>query len=91
MADHDQVDFIFLVLNDAKSGKPFQQIACEYGVDESRLREWNRSFGGMTRAQIKKVRQLEDENSRLTRRVAELDEHNHNMDSALSRMLDDAI
>jgi hypothetical protein len=91
MADRDQVDFIFLVLNDAKAGKSFQEVACEYGVDESRLREWDKSFGGMTRAQIKNVRQLEDENSRLTRRVAELEEDNHALDHAFVRMLDGAI
>ena len=91
MADRDQVDFIFLVLNDAKAGKPFQEIACEYGVDESRLREWDKSFGGMTRAQIKRVRQLKDENSRLARRVAERDEENHALNRALLRMLDGVI
>ena len=91
MADRDQVDFIFLVLEDAKAGKPFQEIACEYGVDESRLREWDKSFGGMTRTQMRMVRQLEDENSSLTRRIAELEEVNQNLDHALFRMLDGVI
>lgn len=91
MVDRDRTDFILRVLHEATAGKPFKEIANEHGADESTLREWDKSFGGMTRAQITRVRQLEEENASLTRRVAELDEEIHTLNRAFARMLDGAI
>ena len=58
---------------------------------ETKRHEWVKSFGGMTCDQTKKVRQPDDENSLLTRRIAEFEQANHELNSALFSMFDSAV
>jgi len=54
------------------SGKPVKEVCKGLGVSEQTYYRWRREYGGMTTAQAKKLKELEKENQRLKRAVADL-------------------
>lgn len=53
-------------------GKAVGQACREMGVTEQTYYRWRKEYGGMKTAQVKKLKDLEKENSRLKKAVAEL-------------------
>jgi putative transposase len=52
---------------------PITQVAKKHGVSEQTIYTWRRRFSGMTADDVKKLRQLEQENVRLKKLLAERD------------------
>ena len=49
------------------------EVAKKYGVSDQTLYNWRKHFGGLDPADVKRLRQLEQENARLKKLVAERD------------------
>lgn len=49
------------------------RAAKKYGVSEPTIYTWRRRFGGMNTVDVKRLKQLEQENARLKKLVAERD------------------
>jgi transposase-like protein len=49
------------------------EVARKHGVSEQTLYNWRKHFAGMAPADVKRLRQLEQENARLKKMVAERD------------------
>ena len=54
------------------NGKTTPQAAREVGITEQTCYRWRKEFGGLKLDQAKRLKELEKENSRLKRLVAEL-------------------
>jgi transposase-like protein len=54
------------------NGKTTAQVAREVGITEQTYYRWRKEFGGLKLDQAKRLKELEKENSRLKRLVAEL-------------------
>ncbi len=54
------------------NGKTTPQAAREVGISEQTYYRWRKAFGGLKLDQAKRLKELEKENSRLKRLVAEL-------------------
>lgn len=54
-----------------ESGTPPKQVAREMGVSQQTLYLWKKRFSGMDVADAKRLKELEAENNRLKRLVAE--------------------
>jgi transposase-like protein len=48
-------------------------VAKKYGVSEQTLYNWRKQFSGLVPSDVKRLRQLEQENARLKKMVAERD------------------
>jgi len=59
-------------LRQAEAGTPVAQLCRKMGISEQTFYVWKRRFAGMGVAELKKVKQLEDENRRLKGLVADL-------------------
>lgn len=59
-------------LRECASGTPVGQVARKLGVSEQTLYVWKRRYASLDVADIRKVRQLEEENTKLKRLVADL-------------------
>jgi putative transposase len=55
-----------------EAGRKAKEISRELGVSEATLYAWKSKFGGMEVSESKLLRDLEQENSRLKKLVAEL-------------------
>ena len=52
---------------------PVAEVAKQHGVSEQTLYTWRKRFGALEPADVKRLRQLEQENARLKKLVAERD------------------
>ena len=53
-------------------GMPIAQAAREVGTTEQTYYRWRKQYGGMNRNQLKRLKELEKENTRLRRAVSDL-------------------
>jgi putative transposase len=56
----------------ADEGAPVVEVHHKAGISDTTLYNWCKSYGGMTPSEAKRMRQLENENSRLKKIVADL-------------------
>lgn len=59
-------------LRQAEAGTPVAEIVRKLGVSEASFYAWKKKFGTMGTAEIRELRQLREENSKLKRLVADL-------------------
>jgi transposase-like protein len=52
---------------------PVAEVARKHGVSDQTIYSWRKRFGALEAADVKRLRQLEQENARLKRLVAERD------------------
>ena len=59
-------------LRQAEAGTPVEEICRRMGVSEPTFYRWKKQFAGMGVAEIRRLKQLEEENARLKKLVADL-------------------
>ena len=59
------------VLREHDAGAKTADLARKHGVSEATLYNWKAKFGGLDVSDAKRLRQLEDENAKLKRLLAE--------------------
>ncbi len=59
-------------LRQAEQGTPAAEVCRRLGVSETTFYAWKKRYAGMGMAELRRVRQLEDENRRLKQVVADL-------------------
>lgn len=62
---------ILKVLRTQEEGKKVSEICREHGISEPTFYNWKSKYGGMTLSELQRVKELEAENARLKRIVAE--------------------
>lgn len=60
------------ILKEFEGGKSAEQIHREHGVSKASLYKWRQRYGGMEATELKRVKELEEENARLKRMYANL-------------------
>ena len=65
----EQIGF---ALRQVESGTPVGELCRKLGVSEQTFYRWKKRFAGMGVAEIRRLRQLEEENRRLKEVVADL-------------------
>ena len=63
---------IAYALRQAESGTAVGEICRKLGIAEATFYRWKKQFSGMGVAEIRRLKQLEDENAKLKRLVADL-------------------
>jgi len=63
---------IAFALRQAESGTPVAEICRRLGVSEASFYRWKKVYAGMGVAEIRRLKQLEEENTKLKRLVADL-------------------
>lgn len=62
---------IIAVLREHEAGAKTADLARKHGVSEATLYNWKAKFGGMDVSEAKRLKQLEDENAKLKKLLAE--------------------
>ena len=63
---------VIRAVKEMEAGRKVREIARELGVTEATLYAWKSKYGGMEVSEARRLRDLEQENSRLKKLVAEL-------------------
>jgi putative transposase len=65
---------IIAILQEGERGeKPIGQIARAHGITETTFYRWRRKYGGLAVPEVQRLKELERENGRLKRLLAERD------------------
>lgn len=77
---------IVVILQEAEKGeKPIIDLCKEKGISEATFYNWRKKFGGMAPKDVTRLRELEKENARLKKLLAERVLENDIMKEALSK------
>lgn len=75
------------ILNEGDSGIPGAEICRKNGISTALYYQWKRKYGGVSVNELKRIRELEEENVRLKRMYADLALENTAIEDVLSRKL----
>jgi putative transposase len=63
---------IAFALKQTETGTRVEEVCRKMGISEATFYNWKKKFGGMGVTELRRLRQLEEENHRLKRLVADL-------------------
>ncbi|QND86613.1 Transposase [Chromobacterium vaccinii] len=63
---------IAFALRQAESGTTVAEVCRKMGVSEATFYNWKKKYGGLGVSELRRLKQLEEENARLKRMVADL-------------------
>jgi putative transposase len=76
---------IIKILREAEKGRKVPDLRRDHGIAQDTFYRWRRKYGGMELTDAKRLRQLEEENRRLKKVVADLTLDKEALKDALSR------
>jgi len=74
-------------LKRAEAGEVVTEVCRELGVSQQTFYQWKRKYQGMGVTELRRLRQLEEENQKLKRLVADLSLDKHILQEVLSKKL----
>jgi len=63
---------IAFALKQAETGTSVAEVVRKLGVSEATFYNWKKKYGGLSVTEVRRLKQLEDENARLKKIVADL-------------------
>lgn len=78
---------IAFALRQAETGTPVKEVIRKMGIAEQTFYRWKKLYGGLGPSEVRRLKQLEEENRRLKQMVADLSLDKHMLQEVLSRKL----
>jgi putative transposase len=78
---------IAFALRQAEAGAPVAEVIRKLGVSEQTFYRWKKKFAGMGVGEVRRMRQLEEENRKLRQLVADLSLDKRMLQDVLSKKL----
>ena len=72
-------------LRQAESGTPVGDVCRQLGISEATFYAWKKKYAHLGASELRRLRELEDENARLKRLVADLTLDKHMLTEALRK------
>ena len=63
---------IVLISKEAEAGIPAKELCRKYGIASSTFYKWRSKYGGMEASDVKRIKELDEENCRLKQMYADL-------------------
>jgi putative transposase len=78
---------IAFALKQAETGTRIDEICRKMGISDATFYKWRQMYGGLGPSELRKLKQLEEENSKLKRIVADLSLDKAMLQEVLSKKL----
>jgi putative transposase len=78
---------IALALHRGEDGTPVEDICRKLGIGHSTYYKWKQKYGNLLPSEVRKLKQLEEENKRLKQLVADLSLDKYMLQDVLSKKL----
>lgn len=85
MAKRYTEEQIIAVLKEAEAGVKTAEICRKHGISDATFYKWKAKYAGMEISDLRKMKALEEENSKLKRIVADLSLDNRALKDVLSK------
>ena len=76
---------IIKALKEHQQGRSVGDVSRELGIDKSTFYYWRKKYGSMEQQQLKRLKELEDENNRLKQMYADVSLDNKMLQDVLSK------
>jgi putative transposase len=78
---------IAYTLHEAEMGTPVAELCRKLGISEQTFYRWKKKYAGMGVAELRRLKQLEEENHKLKQLVADLSLDKHMLQEAIRKKL----
>ena len=78
---------IVAILNEADAGVQVKEICRKHGISDATYYNWKSKYGGMSASDLKRMKELEAENSKLKRMYADMALENRAMKDLIEKKL----
>jgi putative transposase len=78
---------IVAILKEADAGVPVKELCRKYGISDATYYNWKSKYGGMEASDLKRLKEMEAEHSRLKRMYADLAMENHALKDLIEKKL----
>lgn len=78
---------IAFALKQAEVGTPVDEVCRKMGISDATFYNWCKKYGGLGPSELRRLKQLEEENSKLKRLVADLSFDKAMLQEVLAKML----
>jgi putative transposase len=78
---------IIAILKEADSGVTVKDLCRKHGISDATYYKWKSKYGGLDASDLKRLRELEAENSQLKRMYAELSLENNALKELITKKL----
>ena len=78
---------IVRILKEVEGGRLVKEVCREYGISDATYYYWKSKYGGMEASDIKRLKELEDENRRLKQMFADLSLENRALKDIVEKKL----
>ena len=75
------------ILKEADSGVAVKEVCRKYGISDATYYKWKSKYGGLEVSYVRRMRELEAENSKLKRMYADLSLENDALKDLISKKL----
>nr|WP_235615057.1 IS3 family transposase [Candidatus Thiodiazotropha endoloripes] len=76
---------IVRILKEVEGGRMVKEVCREYGISDATYYNWKSKYGGMEASDIKRLKELEEENRKLKQMFAELSLENHALKDVIGK------
>ncbi len=78
---------IAYALQQAEYGVPIKDVVRKMGITEQTFYRWKRKYAGLGSSELRRLKQLEEENRKLKQMVADLSLDKHMLQEVISKKL----
>ncbi len=78
---------IVTILNEADAGITVQDVCRKHGISPATYYKWKSKYGGLSASELKRIKELEQENSRLKKMYADLSLENDALKDLIAKKL----
>lgn len=78
---------IVKILKEVESGRMVKDVCREYGISDATYYNWKSKYGGMEASDIKRLKEVEDENHKLKQMFADLSLENRALKDIIEKKL----
>lgn len=76
---------IAFALKQAETGTPVAEVCRKMGISDATFYIWKKKYGGLGPSELRRLKQLEEENRQLKKLVADLSLDKHMLQDVLSK------
>ena len=78
---------IIAILNEADAGLSVKEITRKHGISDATYYNWKSKHGGMSASELKRMREVEEENAKLKKMYADLALENNALKELIEKKL----
>ena len=78
---------IVKILKEVEGGRQVKEVCREYGISDQTYYNWKSKYGGMEASDVRRLKELEEENNRLKQMYADISLENRALKDVIAKKL----